>query len=322
MRRNRKSDWIRELVRENSLSVKDLVLPIFLTDGKNIKHKIDSMPGILRMSIDVAIEKIKQAADLGITAIAIFPNINKDYKDAMGSHILNPNNLINEGTYSIKKKVPNIGIITDVALDPFTIHGHDGILRNGEIINDETLEIISRAAVEQANAGADIIAPSEMMDGRVRAIRKMLDDNGHINVGIMPYSVKFNSSFYGPYRDAISTKGLLEGDKKTYYVDPANAQESIREANLDIEEGADMILIKPGLPYLDICFRIKEKFGLPTFAYQVSGEYSMIQAASLKGWIDRKSAMLESLISFKRAGCDGIFTYFAIEAASIIGKNK
>ncbi|RPD37439.1 porphobilinogen synthase [Candidatus Liberibacter solanacearum] len=318
MRRNRKAIWIRELVREHQLSVNDLIFPVFLTSGKNIIEPIDSMPGISRMSIDMAVEKIKQAADLGIPAIAIFPNIPIDLRDNTGSHIIDPHNLINEGIHAIKKNIPDVGVITDVALDPFTIHGHDGILRNGQIVNDETVEIISQAAVIQADAGADIIAPSEMMDGRVREIRKRLDDKGHINVGIMPYAVKFNSSFYGPYRDAISTRGLLKEDKKTYYLDPANVQEAIREASMDIQEGADMLLIKPGLPYLDICFRIKEKFGLPTFAYQVSGEYAMIKAASIQGWIDQNDAMMESLLSFKRAGCDGIFTYFAMEAAHIL----
>ncbi|MBY7649248.1 MAG: porphobilinogen synthase [Candidatus Liberibacter europaeus] len=322
MRRNRKADWIRNLVRENCLSTSDLIFPVFITSGKNVVEKIDSMPGINRMSVDIAIETIKEAADLGIPAVAICPNINMEYRDNTGSHILDSNNLINESIHSIRKNVPNIGIITDVALDPFTIHGHDGILHNGEIINDETVELISRAAVSQADAGADIIAPSDMMDGRVREIRKMLDNNGHTNVGIMPYAVKFNSSFYGPYRDAISTRSILKGDKKTYYIDPANVLEAIQEAHLDIEEGADMLLIKPGLPYLDVCFRIKKTFGLPTFAYQVSGEYSMIQAASLNGWIDQENAMLESLISFKRAGCDGIFTYFAMDAARILIKSQ
>ncbi|XCN44998.1 porphobilinogen synthase [Candidatus Liberibacter africanus] len=318
MRRNRKADWIRKLVCEQQLSVNDLIFPIFLTSGKKIIEPIDSMPDVTRMSIDIAVEKIKKAADLGIPAITILPNIPIDLRDNMGSNILDYNNLINEGISTIKKNIPDIGIITDVALDPFTIHGHDGILHNGEIINDETVEIISRAAVVQADAGADIIAPSDMMDGRVREIRKKLDSNGHINVSIMPHAVKFSSSFYGPYRDAISTRKLLKGDKKTYYLDPANAKESIREACIDIQESADMLLIKPGLPYLDICFRIKEKFGLPTFAYQVSGEYAMIKAASLQGWINQNDTMMESLLAFKRAGCDGIFTYFAIEAAQIL----
>ncbi|ALK07756.1 porphobilinogen synthase [Candidatus Liberibacter asiaticus] len=318
MRRNRKSNWIREMVREHRLSVSDLILPIFLTSGEKTVESINSMPDVMRMSIDVAVEKIKQVADLGIPAIAIFPNIPMDLRNNTGSHIIDPDNLINEGICAIKKNIPNIGIITDVALDPFTIHGHDGILCDGEIVNDETIELISHAAVIQADAGADIIAPSEMMDGRVQEIRKKLDSHGHINVGIMPYVAKFNSSFYGPYRDAISTRDLLKGDKKTYYLDPANVQEAIREASIDIQESADMLLVKPGLPYLDVCFRIKEKFGLPTFAYQVSGEYAMIKAASLQGWINKNDAMMESLLAFKRAGCDGIFTYFAMEAARIL----
>ncbi|MBA5723601.1 porphobilinogen synthase [Candidatus Liberibacter sp.] len=318
MRRNRKADWIRRLVCESQLSVNDLILPLFLTSGQNVVETIDSMPGINRMSIDKAVEIVKKAADLGIPAIAIFPNIEPNLRDNMGSHSLDVGNVINEATYIIKKTIPNIGVITDVALDPFTSHGHDGVLRDGEIMNDETVEIISRVAVVQADAGADIIAPSDMMDGRVREIRKALDNSGHTNVGIMSYAAKFDSSFYGPYRDAISTREFLKGNKKTYYLNPSNTQEAIREASIDVEEGADMLLIKPGLPYLDICFQVKEKFGLPTFAYQVSGEYSMIQAASSKGWIDQENIIMETLFAFKRAGCDGIFTYFAMHAARIL----
>jgi porphobilinogen synthase len=243
-----------------------------------------------------------------------------DLRDETGSNSLEANNLINQATIAIKKAVPNIGVITDVALDPFTSHGHDGILRQGEIVNDETVDQVARAAVMQADAGSDIISPSEMMDGRIGAIRRALDAAGHQNVGIMSYATKFASVFYGPYREAISTGGLLKGDKKTYYIDPANGTEAIRDAALDVEEGADMLMVKPGLPYLDICWRMKEAFGLPTFAYQVSGEYTQIKAAAMNGWIDGERAMLETLLSFKRAGCDGVLTYFAVEVARILAK--
>ncbi|MDK1478093.1 porphobilinogen synthase, partial [Sinorhizobium sp. 6-117] len=233
---------------------------------------------------------------------------------------LDADNLINEATRAIKTAVPNIGVITDVALDPFTSHGHDGILRDGEIVNDETVEVVARAAVTQADAGSDIIAPSEMMDGRIGAIREALDAAGHQNVGIMSYATKFASAFYGPYREAIGTGGLLKGDKKTYYIDPANGTEAIRDAALDVEEGADMLMVKPGLPYLDICWRMKEAFGLPVFAYQVSGEYAQVKAAAANGWIDGERVMLETLLAFKRAGCDGILSYFSVEVARILAK--
>ncbi|MGO7164090.1 porphobilinogen synthase, partial [Rhizobium johnstonii] len=273
-----------------------------------------------RMSIDKAVEAAREAAGLGIPALATFPNIEMELRDETGSNSLEANNLINQATAAIKKAVPDIGIITDVALDPFTSHGHDGILRGSEIVNDETVDQVARAAVMQADAGADIIAPSEMMDGRIGAIRMALDAAGHQSVGIMSYATKFASAFYGPYREAISTGGLLKGDKKTYYIDPANGTEAIRDAALDVEEGADMLMVKPGLPYLDICWRMKEAFGLPTFAYQVSGEYTQIKAAAMNGWIDGERAMLETLLSFKRAGCDGVLTYFAIEVAKILAK--
>ncbi|MBX5133149.1 porphobilinogen synthase [Rhizobium sp. L9] len=320
MRRNRKADWTRRLVQENRLTVDDLIWPIFVVPGSGIIDPIPAMPGVNRMSIDKAVEAAREAAGLGIPALATFPNIEMELRDETGSNSLEANNLINQATAAIKKAVPNIGIITDVALDPFTSHGHDGILRDGEIVNDETVDQVARAAVMQANAGADIIAPSEMMDGRVGAIRSALDAAGHQSVGIMSYATKFASAFYGPYREAISTGGLLKGDKKTYYIDPANGTEAIRDAALDVEEGADMLMVKPGLPYLDICWRMKEAFGLPTFAYQVSGEYTQIKAAAMNGWIDGERAMLETLLSFKRAGCDGILTYFAVEVAKILSK--
>ncbi|MBB3351303.1 porphobilinogen synthase [Rhizobium sp. BK049] len=320
MRRNRKADWTRRLVQENRLTVDDLIWPIFVVPGSGIIDPIPAMPGVNRMSIDKAVEAAREAAGLGIPALATFPNIEMELRDETGSNSLEANNLINQATAAIKKAVPNIGVITDVALDPFTSHGHDGILRDGEIVNDETVDQVARAAVMQANAGADIIAPSEMMDGRVGAIRRALDAAGHQSVGIMSYATKFASAFYGPYREAISTGGLLKGDKKTYYIDPANGTEAIRDAALDVEEGADMLMVKPGLPYLDICWRMKEAFGLPTFAYQVSGEYTQIKAAAMNGWIDGERAMLETLLSFKRAGCDGILTYFAVEVAKILSK--
>ncbi|MGR9245505.1 porphobilinogen synthase [Rhizobium leguminosarum] len=320
MRRNRKADWTRRLVQENRLTVDDLIWPMFIVPGSGIVDPIPAMPGVNRMSIDKAVEAAREAAGHGIPALATFPNIEMELRDETGSNSLEANNLINQATAAIKKAVPNIGIITDVALDPFTSHGHDGILRGSEIVNDETVDQVARAAVMQADAGADIIAPSEMMDGRIGAIRMALDAAGHQSVGIMSYATKFASAFYGPYREAISTGGLLKGDKKTYYIDPANGTEAIRDAALDVEEGADMLMVKPGLPYLDICWRMKEAFGLPTFAYQVSGEYTQIKAAAMNGWIDGERAMLETLLSFKRAGCDGVLTYFAVDVAKILAK--
>ncbi|MGE0280020.1 MAG: porphobilinogen synthase [Rhizobiaceae bacterium] len=318
LRRMRKADWSRRLVQENRLTVDDLIWPIFLVDGKDVREPIPAMPGVFRLSVDIAVKEAERAAKLGIPAIATFPNIDRGRKDITGSHILDPDNLLNQATRAIKKAVPEIGIITDAALDPFTSHGHDGILRDGIIVNDETVGQIAAAAVLQAEAGADIIAPSDMMDGRIGAIRDALDANGFQDVAIMSYATKFASAFYGPYREAIGTLGLLKGDKKTYYLDHANSDEAVREAEQDIAEGADMIMVKPGLPYLDIIRRLKDEFAMPTFAYQVSGEYSMIKAAAANGWIDGEKAMLESLLAFKRAGCDGILTYFAPDVAQIL----
>ena len=320
MRRNRKADWTRRMVRENQLTVDDLIWPIFLVPGTGISEPIAAMPGVNRLSVDKAVEAAREAADLGIPALATFPNIESSLRDENGSNSLAADNLINEATRAIKKAVPGIGVITDVALDPFTSHGHDGILRDGEIINDETVAQIARAAVIQADAGSDIIAPSDMMDGRIGAIRQALDAAGHQSVGIMAYATKFASAYYGPYREAIGTGGLLKGDKKSYYIDPANATEAMRDAALDVEEGADMLMVKPGLPYLDICWRMKETFGLPVFAYQVSGEYTMIKAAAANGWIDGERVMLETLLAFKRAGCDGILSYFAMDVARLLAK--
>ncbi len=320
MRRNRKADWTRRLVQENHLTVDDLIWPVFIVPGSNILEPIPAMPGVNRMSVDRLVEAAKEAADLGIPAIATFPNIEMELRDETGSNALEANNLINQATAAVKKAVPNIGLITDVALDPFTSHGHDGILRGDEIVNDETVEQVVKTAILQADAGSDIISPSEMMDGRIGAIRRGLDAAGHQNVGIMSYATKFSSGYYGPYREAISTAGLLKGDKASYYISPANSMEAIRDAALDVEEGADMLMVKPGLPYLDICWRLKENFGLPTFAYQVSGEYTQIKAAAMNGWIDGERVMMETLLCFKRAGCDGVLTYFAMEAARKLAK--
>ena len=320
MRRNRKAGWVRDLTRENTLTVNDLIWPIFLIPGENRREPIDAMPGVSRVTPDLAAREAEKAAELGIPAIATFPNIEAELRDVTGSNILEADNLINQATKAIKAAAPEVGVITDVALDPFTSHGHDGILRDGVIVNDETVAVITRAAVMQAEAGADIIAPSEMMDGRIGAIRAALDSSGFSDVGIMSYATKYASSYYGPYREAIGTQGLLKGDKRTYYIDPANTDEAVREAALDVEEGADMLMVKPGLPYLDIIWRLKETFGMPTFAYQVSGEYSMIRAAEQNGWIDGERVMMESLTAFKRAGCDGILTYFAPFAAALLKK--
>lgn len=301
LRRMRKADWSRRLVQENRLTVDDLIWPIFVVEGKNVREPIAAMPGVFRLSIDLAIKEAERAARLGIPALATFPNVDLALRDQTGSHILDPDNVINRATRAIKDAVPEIGIITDAALDPFTSHGHDGILRDGIIVNDETVEQVAAAAVIQAAAGADIIAPSDMMDGRIGAIRDALDANGFQDVAIMSYATKFASAFYGPYREAVGTAGLLKGDKKTYYIDHANSDEAVREAEQDIAEGTDMLMVKPGLPYLDIIRRLKDEFQMPTFAYQVSGEYSMIKAAGANGWIDGEKAMLESLLAFKRA---------------------
>ncbi len=320
MRRNRKAAWTRRLVQENRLTADDLIWPIFLVPGSGIVDPIAAMPGVNRMSVDKAVEAVREAADLGIPAIAPFPDVEMEKRDPTGSEILARDNLIHQFVRAAKKAVPEIGLITDVALDPFTSHGHDGILRDGEIVNDETVDQIVKAAVMQADAGADIIAPSDMMDGRIGAIRRGLDAAGHQEVGLMSYATKFSSGFYGPYREAINTGGLLKGNKNTYYINPANGTEALRDAALDVEEGADMLMVKPGLAYLDICWRLKEAFGLPTFAYQVSGEYTQIKAAAMNGWIDGDRIMMETLLCFKRAGCDGILSYFAVEAARSLAK--
>jgi porphobilinogen synthase len=305
-------------VQENQLTVNDLIWPIFIVEGENRREPIEAMPGVFRLSVDLAAREAERAAKLGIPAIATFPNVDIKLRDQTGSAILDPESLINRATRAIKAAAPDIGVITDAALDPFTSHGHDGILRDGVIVNDETVEQVTAAAVLQAAAGADIIAPSDMMDGRIGAIRDALDANGFQDVAIMSYATKFHSAFYGPYREAIGTAGLLQGDKKTYYLDHANSDEAVRETEQDLAEGADMIMVKPGLPYLDIIRRLKDEFAMPTFAYQVSGEYAMIEAASANGWIDGERAMLESLLAFKRAGCDGILTNFTPRVAQLL----
>ena len=320
LRRMRKADWSRRLVRENRLSVDDLIWPIFLIEGENRREEVPAMPGVHRLSVDLAVKEAERAARLGIPALATFPNVDLSLRDRTGSEILNPDNLINRATRAIKAAVPEIGLITDAALDPFTDHGHDGILAGGIVVNDESAAQVAAAAVLQAAAGADIVAPSDMMDGRIGAIRDALDEAGFQDVAIMSYATKFASAFYGPYREAIGTKGLLKGDKKTYYLDHANSDEAMREIEQDLDEGADMIMVKPGLPYLDIIRRAKDEFAMPTFAYQVSGEYAIIEAASANGWIDGEAAMLESLLAFKRAGCDGILTYFAPRVAEILNR--
>ncbi|MCB1450219.1 MAG: porphobilinogen synthase, partial [Nitratireductor sp.] len=311
-------DWSRRMVRENTVTADDLIWPIFVIEGHGVTEPIAAMPGIERLSLDLAVEAAQRAHEAGIPAIATFPNVPLAKRDDTGGEILNPDNLINQVTKAIKKAVPEMGIITDVALDPFTSHGHDGILRNGIIVNDETVEQLARAAVLQAEAGADIIAPSDMMDGRIGAIREALDAAGYQDVAIMSYATKYASAFYGPYREAVGTGGLLKGDKKTYYIDPANSDEAIRETELDIMEGADMVMVKPGMPYLDIIRRLKDAFSMPTFAYQVSGEYSMIMAGVEKGFLDEERAIMETMMAFKRAGCDGVLTYFAPKIADYL----
>jgi porphobilinogen synthase len=318
LRRTRRTDWLRRLVREATLSADDLIWPLFLIDGEDRLEDVASMPGVHRFSVDRAALAAKEAADLGIPAVALFPNTPASRRDERGSEALNPDNLVCRAIRAIKAAVPQIGIITDVALDPYTSHGHDGLLIGEEVVNDATVEVLAQQALVQADAGADIIAPSDMMDGRVGAIRAALDAAGHEQISIMAYSAKYASAFYGPFRDAIGTARTLKGDKRTYQMDPANGDEALREVERDVEEGADMVMVKPGLPYLDIVSRVKEAFGLPTFAYQVSGEYSMIQAAAGNGWIDGEKAMMESLLAFKRAGADGILTYFAPAAARLL----
>jgi porphobilinogen synthase len=308
-RRNRKSAWSRALVRENELTVGDLIWPMFLIEGDNRRDPVAAMPGVERLTVDQAVHEAERAASLGIPALGLFPYTEHSLRDARGSEALNAKNLVCRAVRAVKAAVPQIGIITDVALDPYTDHGHDGLLDGERIMNDETVAVLVEQALIQAAAGADIIAPSDMMDGRVGAIREGLDKAGFADVQIMAYAAKYASAFYGPFRDALGTK--LKGDKLTYQMDPGNSAEALREVALDLEEGADMVMVKPGMPYLDVIRRVRDAFDVPTFAYQVSGEYAMIQAAAQNGWLDGDRAMMESLIAFKRAGADGVFTYYA-----------
>lgn len=315
LRRTRQSDWMRRLVRENVPSVNDLIWTLVVTDSSEKETPVTSLPGVSRLNIEALVEHAKEAESLGIPAVALFPHIDPKLKGAGATESLNANGLIPSAVRALKAEVPNIGVIVDVALDPYTDHGHDGLM-SGEIIeNDRTLDMLAETALILAEAGADIVAPSDMMDGRVGVIRMALDEAGHSNLPIMSYAAKYASGFYGPYRDAIGTNSALKGDKRTYQMDPLNRDEALHEVSLDINEGADMVMVKPGLPYLDIIRDIKSEFGMPTFAFQVSGEYAMIKAASANGWIDEYKVMMETLSSFKRAGCDGVLTYFAKDIA-------
>ncbi len=316
MRRNRATDWSRRLVREHTLTVDDLIWPVFVQEGEGLKTPIPSMPGVHRYSIDSLVEAVAEAESLGIPAVAIFPVTPLDRKTPGGEESFNPDNLVCRAVRAVKAATSNIGIICDVALDPFTTHGQDGLLVDGEVLNDETISVLCKQAVTQADAGCDIIAPSDMMDGRIGAIRDALDAAGHTQVQILAYSAKYASAFYGPFRDAVGSKSALAGgDKRTYQQDPANTDEAVREVALDIAEGADMVMVKPGMPYLDVVRRVKDAFAVPTYAYQVSGEYAMLHAAGANGWLDTDKVVMESLLAFKRAGADGILTYAAVDVA-------
>jgi porphobilinogen synthase len=315
MRRNRRTAWSRDLVRENSLQVSDLIWPLFVIEGKETSAPVPSMPGVERHTVDRLVRKAEQAAEIGIPAIALFPNTPASLRSADAREAFNPDNLVCQAVRAIKDAVPDIGIMCDVALDPYTSHGHDGLMDGGEILNDATIEALVKQSLVQAQAGCDIIAPSDMMDGRIAAIRAALEGNRLQHVQIMAYSAKYASGFYGPFRDAVGSSGTLVGDKRTYQMDPGNTDEAIREVALDIAEGADMVMVKPGMPYLDIVQRVKATFRVPTYAYQVSGEYAMIMAACQNGWLDPKKVISESLMAFKRAGADGILTYFALDVA-------
>ena len=321
-RRLRSSASLRALSQENTLSVNDLIWPVFICDGEGVTQDIASMPGVVRRSIDLVVRAAEEASSVGIPAICLFPYTMPTVKTATCEEAWNPDNLTNRAIRAIKAAVPAIAVMTDVALDPYNSNGHDGLVRDGVILNDETVECLVKMALAQAASGADIIGPSDMRDGRIGAIRQALEAAGHRDVAILSYAAKYASAFYGPFRDAVGASGALKGDKKTYQMNPANSDEALRLVERDLLEGADMVMVKPGMPYLDICRRVKDTFGAPTFAYQVSGEYAMIKGAALNGWIDGEKAMLESLMAFRRAGCDGVLTYFAIEAAKAIGAGK
>jgi len=319
LRRTRAHSWSRALFAEHRLHPSDLIWPLFVTSGSGVEEPISSLPGVSRWSVDQLVERAREAQDAGIACLALFPNTQPDRRSDDGREALNPDNLMCTAIRAIKDAVPDIGILTDVALDPYTAHGQDGLTdERGRILNDETVEVLIRQSLNQAAAGADIIAPSDMMDGRVGAIRTALESQGHHEVQIMAYAAKYASAFYGPFRDAVGSRGLLKGDKKSYQMDPANAEEALREVALDLAEGADSVMVKPGLPYLDIVRRVKERFEVPVFAYQVSGEYAMIEAAAAVGAGDRDALVLETLLAFKRAGCSGILTYHALHAAKLI----
>ena len=318
LRRNRQDDFTRRLVAEHRLGVDDLIWPIFFTEGTDGETEISSMPGVRRVTLDRLAAHVEPAARLGIPALALFPVTPPDRRDPDGSEAVNPDNLMCRAARLLKRRGPALGRIGDVALDPYTDHGHDGVIRDGVIANDETVAILVRQSLNQAAAGIDILAPSDMMDGRIGAIRAALDAAGLIQVRLMSYAAKYASAFYGPFRDALGSGGLLKGDKRTYQMDPANGDEALREVELDLREGADMVMVKPGMPYLDIIRRVRDRFAVPTFAYQVSGEYAMIAAAARNGWIDGDRAMMESLLAFRRAGADGVLSYFAVDAARLL----
>ena len=320
MRRNRRSDWVRRLNRESKLTPDDLIWPIFVQEGQGVRSAIPSMPGIERLSIDLVVKAVGEAKALGIPAVALFPVTPPELKTANGKEATNPKNLVCRTVRSIKDAHDEIGVICDVALDPYTTHGQDGIVRDGEILNDETVKVLCEQAIVQAHAGCDVIAPSDMMDGRIGTIRSALDAEALERVGLLAYSAKYASAFYGPFRDAVgSAQNLGSADKRSYQMDPGNADEALREVALDVSEGADMLMVKPGMPYLDIIRRVKEAFGLPTYAYQVSGEYAMLRGAAERGWLDWDKVILESMLCFKRAGADGVLTYAAPEIAKLLG---
>ena len=318
LRRMRRTAALRDLAQETRLTTADLIWPVFVRDGVNLREPVASMPGVDRLSVDQVVRAAETAAGLGVPAICLFPYTDPALKTADCREAWNPDNLVNRAIRAIKAAVPDIAVMTDVALDPFNALGHDGLVRDGIILNDETIGALVKMALAQAEAGADILGPSDMMDGRIGAMRGALEAAGHKDVAILSYAAKYASAFYGPFRDAVGASGALKGDKKTYQMNPANSDEALRLVARDLAEGADMVMVKPGMPYLDICRRVKDAFGAPTYAYQVSGEYAMIRAAALNGWIDGEKVMMESLLCFKRAGCDGILTYFAPEAARLI----
>lgn len=318
LRRMRRTPALRALSRQNTLSVDDLIWPVFVMDGHDNETPVASMPGVMRRTVDRIASAAVEAQNLGIPAICIFPYTGMEARTTDCAMAWDPNNLTNQAIRAIKDAAPDIAVMTDIALDPYNINGHDGFVENGEIVNDRTVEALVKMALAQADAGADILGPSDMMDGRIGAIRMALEGAGHHNVTILSYAAKYASAFYGPFRDAVGASAALTGDKKTYQMDPGNTDEALRLIARDLAEGADMVMVKPGMPYLDICREVKDTFGVPTYAYQVSGEYAMMQAAIENGWLDGEKVMMESLLGFKRAGCDGILTYFAIEAAKLL----